>query len=103
MQLSIRGKRCHAQSARPFRHRHTIIAARLLIWLLILPLIFCLAGNAALAQKSTTSPRPAWAQQPAQQKKVNDSTLMLLAGHPGTTYSAMAHDIATAMGASQGT
>jgi TRAP transporter TAXI family solute receptor len=35
---------------------------------------------------------------PAQQKKINDSALMLLSGRPGTSYFTMARDIAAAIG-----
>jgi TRAP transporter TAXI family solute receptor len=35
---------------------------------------------------------------PAQQKKINDSVLMILSGRPGTTYFTMARDIAAVIG-----
>jgi uncharacterized protein len=56
-----------------------------------------LAAPAALAQTSSTF-RAAL----PQQKQVNEGALMVLGGYPGTTYSGMAHDIATALGGRDG-
>ena len=67
---------------------------------LLASLITCLADRAGLAE---TSPgRPALAQQQIWQQRLNDSTLMILGGYPGTTYFAIAHDIATALSGADG-
>jgi uncharacterized protein len=63
---------------------------------LLLQLVVLLAGHEALAQGS----KDLLAQQRALQKKLNDSALMILAGHQGTTYFTMARDIAAALAGS---
>jgi len=60
-------------------------------------LIGWIAAQAALAQTSSAL-RAAL----PQQKMLNESALMILGGHPGTTYSGLAHDIATALGGRDG-
>src|SRR4029453_18063033 len=60
---------------------------------LLLQLVVLMAGHEALAQSS----KDLLAQQRALQKKLNDSALMILAGHQGTTYYTMARDIAAGL------
>jgi uncharacterized protein len=61
------------------------------------PLLGWLAAQAALAQTPSTL-RTAL----PQQKVLNETALMMLGGYPGTTYSGLAHDIATALGGRDG-
>ena len=55
------------------------------------------AAQTALAQTLST-PKTSL----PQQKVLNESALMMLGGYPGTTYSGLAHDIATALGGRDG-
>src|SRR5215470_11636781 len=94
MQLSIHGRsvlpgQCAAQPCRRplFKFSFVIIAA------LLFPLSGWFAGQ-AFAQKSN----PLTPALLAQQKKHNDTVLMILGGFPGTPYFGLAHDIATALG-----
>jgi TRAP-type uncharacterized transport system substrate-binding protein len=68
-------------------------------WLLSIVLlsVLCLAGHDARAQSQKNAARQQQQQQQAFQKQYNDGALMMLAGHPGTTYFAMARDISTAL------
>jgi TRAP-type uncharacterized transport system substrate-binding protein len=59
-------------------------------------LVFCSATQGAAAQAAPQ--HPVWSQQRTLQRKINEDALMLLSGHPGTTYFAMAHDIAAVLG-----
>jgi len=100
MQLSIHGgatvllERCAVRPCRypPPKFSLVIVAA------LFLPLMGWLAGQAAFAQTSNPS-KPSVV---AQQKKHNETALMILGGFPGTPYFGLAHDIATALGTSHG-
>jgi uncharacterized protein len=65
---------------------------------LVLLLLALTAWQGALAQTARASQRATL----AQQKKLNDNTLMILGGNPGTSYFSMAHDIASALGGGDG-
>jgi TRAP-type uncharacterized transport system substrate-binding protein len=56
------------------------------------------AGQPARAETSNASQRA----QQAQQKKLNETALMILGGSPGTPYFGLVHDIAAALGGSDG-
>jgi uncharacterized protein len=66
--------------------------------ILLAPLILFPEGQAALAQSA--SQHPASSQLRVLQRKLNESAVMVVAGHPGSSYFAMAHDIATVLGKS---
>jgi TRAP transporter TAXI family solute receptor len=66
------------------RYRSTVLASVLVL------LIGWSAAPSAFAETKQS--------RPAQQKKINDSALMLLSGRPGTSYFTMARDIAAAIG-----
>src|ERR1700681_4490142 len=90
MQLSSRGR----GAVLPWR---SFTLALLLFGLTASP-----AGQAAFAQTARATQRAALSQQQALQKKLNDNALMILGGNPGTSYSAIAHDIASALGGGDG-
>jgi uncharacterized protein len=76
-------------NAKSYRHRSrwyrsTVLASALLL------LVGWTAERSAFAQPKQ--------QRAAQQKKVNESALMILSGRPGTTYFTMARDIVSAIG-----
>jgi TRAP-type uncharacterized transport system substrate-binding protein len=81
--------------ARPFR-RPLHGFPGFVLAILLAPLILCMAGQDVVAQPAPQ--RPLWSQQRVLQRKLNESALMILAGHPGSTYFAMAHDMATVLG-----
>jgi len=58
--------------------------------------VLCVAGHDVLAQSQKNATRQQQQQQQALQKQFNDGALMILAGHPGTSYFTMARDIAAA-------
>jgi TRAP-type uncharacterized transport system substrate-binding protein len=62
---------------------------------LLLPAILWMGADEALAQASRTQ-----RQHQALQRKLNDSTVMILSGYPGSSYFTMARDIAAALGGS---
>jgi TRAP-type uncharacterized transport system substrate-binding protein len=90
MQLSSRGR----GAVLPWR---SFTLALLLFGLTASP-----AGQAAFAQTARATQRAALVQQQTLQKKLNDNALMILGGNPGTSYSAIAHDIASALGSGDG-
>jgi TRAP-type uncharacterized transport system substrate-binding protein len=69
---------------------------------LLFALVAWPAGPAAFAQVAKTTQRPSLSPQQVLQKRHNDNTLMVLGGYPGTSYSAIAHDIAAALGGGDG-
>jgi TRAP-type uncharacterized transport system substrate-binding protein len=90
MQLSSRGR------AALLRWRSAALAA------LLFSLVAWPAGPAAFAQTAKATQRSSPSPQQALQKKHNDNTLMVLGGYPGTSYFAIAHDIAAALGGADG-
>jgi len=76
--------------------RHAPRGAGVLAALLLLPILWT-GGDEALAQSSKAQRQ---ASQQAQQRKLNDGTVMILSGYPGTSYFMMARDIASALGGS---
>src|SRR5262249_47054616 len=78
--------------AQSYRYRSHRYASAVLASLFLL-LIASTAEQSARAQTNQTKQARA-----AQQKKINDSALMILSARPGTSYFTMAHDIATAVG-----
>lgn len=114
MSLSIQARanilpsRCAARSRRspPWPYRHAFLAVALFA------LIEGILAHTARAETSNTLQHAVSAQQQALQRrhalqqalqrKHNESTLMILGGRPGTGYFAMAHDMAAALGASDG-
>ena len=107
MQLSIRGRatvlagRCAAWPHRHLPHRHwpqRLGSAALAA--LIFSLIAWPTGPVALAQTSSAAQR--WSSAQQLQRKHNDSALMILGGNPGTPYFGWVHDIAAALGGSDG-
>lgn len=63
--------------------------------ILLAPLILFPQGQAALAQSASQHPLSSHLR--VLQPKLNESAVMVLAGHPGSGYFAMAHDIATVL------
>jgi uncharacterized protein len=61
--------------------------------------VLCLTSHDAPAQTQKNAARQQ--QQPTFQKQHNDGALMILGGHPGTTYFSMARDIAAALGGNE--
>jgi TRAP-type uncharacterized transport system substrate-binding protein len=92
--LSARYSAAQAYSSRPRKLR---LVDFLVIAILLFPLIAFLKGQAALAETSAASRRSALAQQQTLQKKHNEGTLMILGGHPGTTYFNLVHDMAAVL------
>jgi TRAP-type uncharacterized transport system substrate-binding protein len=90
MQLSSRGR------AALLPWRSAALAA------LLFSLVAWPAAPAAFAQTAKATQRSSLSSQQAQQKKYNDDTLMVLGGYPGTSYFAIAHDIAAALGGGDG-
>jgi TRAP-type uncharacterized transport system substrate-binding protein len=66
--------------------------------ILLAPLILLPQGQAVLAQSASQHPLSSHLR--VLQRKLNESAVMILAGHPGSGYFAMAHDIATVLGKS---
>jgi TRAP-type uncharacterized transport system substrate-binding protein len=99
MQLSIRRRATvllERYGAR-LRRRRPPEFRLVVLTVLLFPLMGWLAGQAVLAQTSS-----ALRASLPQQKKHNESALMILGGYPGTTYSGLAHDIAAALGGRDG-
>jgi TRAP-type uncharacterized transport system substrate-binding protein len=74
----------------------------MVIAILVFPLTALLNAQATLAQPPRASQRSALTPQQMLQKKHNEAALMILGGHPGTTYFNMAHDMAAALNGSDG-
>jgi len=94
MQLSIHGRsvlleRCAAQPCRHPLLKFSFIAVAVLFF----PLWGWFTGQAFAQKPNTLTPALL-----AQQKKHNETALMILGGFPGTPYFGLAHDIATALG-----
>jgi hypothetical protein len=70
--------------------------------ILLLSPITCLNVEAALARTSIKLQRSLLAQQQAQQRKLNEGSLIILGGFPGTPYFEQVHDIAVALDGSDG-
>src|SRR5262245_14096527 len=89
--------RCFAASnysRRPRRPRPVNLIA---VALALLPLTERLKTQVALAEPSRAAQRVTSTPQQTLQKKHNEAALMVLAGHPGTPYFNMAHDMAAAL------
>jgi uncharacterized protein len=69
---------------------------------LLLSPITCLNVEAALARTPIKLQRSLRAQQQAQQRKLNEGSLIILGGFPGTPYFEQVHDIAAALDGSDG-
>jgi TRAP transporter TAXI family solute receptor len=77
---------CYRSEAR--RYRPTVLA---------IVLVLLIGWNAEQSALGETKSQPK-NQRAAQQKKVNDSALLISSGRPGTSYFAMARDIVSAIG-----
>jgi len=69
---------------------------------LLLSPITCLNVEAALARTPIKLQRSLRAQQHSQQRKLNEGSLIILGGFPGTPYFEQVHDIAAALDGSDG-
>jgi uncharacterized protein len=70
--------------------------------ILLLSPITCPNVDVALARTSIKLQRSLLAQQQAQQRKLNEGSLIILGGFPGTPYFEQVHDIAVALDGSDG-